>query len=183
MNQEQGRAPEAMILGPSEMIEPAAERALADAGYRVRRPADLAEGMLIAFRCPLELLVIGHEPPRTDAALLVPCLRRSRDCTSRRAQIWVVLDRIEESDLAAMRDAGCSQLALAPLAAERVSAMIAAMKADKRSFVERSAYAGPDRRVQQLTTFGFVLKRAADHRPRTSGYSARLPAVLVKQQP
>jgi hypothetical protein len=61
--------------------------------------------------------------------------------------------------------------------------MLTVMAEDTRRFVDCDVYVGPDRRVKQLTTFGFTLKRQSDFKRRINAYSTGLPTRMLQAAP
>jgi hypothetical protein len=172
--------PTALVIDPAGLVPLPVETALADAGYRPCREAVLSRALLCLFKEVVPLVIIGHDPPLLDATSLLRALRRAPDCVSRRAQIFVMLPEVDLPSLVAMRDSGASQISGGRLDAERLDAMLRAMRLDRRRFIDTKAYVGPDRRVKQLSSFGFTLKRQKDYHQRSSAYAVPLPAALLQ---
>lgn len=152
----------AAVLDVEGMIPPLAVEVLHVAGYRTKPVSKPEEALLEAFRAPLDLLLLSHLPPAVDLPALVKVIRRAQDCVSRRSLIFAVVGAATEEVVGAMRNSGIHQMAVGPLAPERLQRMLQLAAGDKRRFIEAEGYVGPDRRVRRMTSFGFTLKRRAD---------------------
>ena len=150
-----GLLSEALIIDPGDLVTADCDDVLAGAGFHPERESYLPRAFLTLFRTAVPLLILGHAPPALDVDMLVRSLRRAPDCASRRAQIFVVVAQVSAVDVAAARDSGADQLAAGLLSPHHLMSMLTAMAKDTRRFVECDSYVGPDRRVKQLTTFGF----------------------------
>jgi hypothetical protein len=174
----------ALIVDPAGRVPRTVEPALTAGGYLPCRETLLPRALLELFKSIVPLVVLGHCPPSLDAVAFLRVLRRAPDCASRRTQIFVALPPEAPAGLVtALRDGGASQVSVAALDAARLQAMLVAMRDDTRRFIDAETYVGPDRRVKQLTSFGFTLKRRKDYEPRASAYTVALPPRLMRADP
>ena len=94
---------------------------------------------------PIDLVIVDDYAP-LDGVKFLNLLRKGSNKLPNAVPVMFVTARAERDRIMAARDAGASEIMLKPFTAAQLLARLTTTVKKPRSFVESSAYVGPDRR-------------------------------------
>ncbi len=132
------------------------------AGMRdIRHAADGGEAcQLICARAP-DFLILDLEMPY-DGVKTLGQIRTGAASPNRRLPVIMMTAYATPARIAAMRDAGATEVVSKPLSSTKLLARIQAVLLQPRPFIDGRTYVGPDRRRARAGHYVGPLRRSAD---------------------
>jgi two-component system, chemotaxis family, chemotaxis protein CheY len=122
---------------------------------------EISDGRLARFelsRRPFDLVILD-DSAGIDAVELVRQLRADANNANRHVPVIMTAAAPDAARITAARDAGVTEFLRKPFAATHLKARLDSLEASPRSFIDATAYAGPDRRRRSVTV-GSVERRS-----------------------
>lgn len=127
----------------------------------IRQAEDGAQAFaLVCERAP-DILLLGAELP-SDALATLRQVRYAPNCPDRRLAVIMMPASATPARIAAMRDAGATEIVTKPLTSGKLLGRIQATLLQPREFVEAETYVGPDRRRHRNVNYAGPFRRATD---------------------
>lgn len=137
---------------------------LRTAGARdIRQARDGAEAFNLACQRPPDVMILDFEMPR-DGLTALRQIRTAQASPNRQMHVIMMTGLTTPDRIAAMRDAGASEIVAKPLSGAKLLRRIESVLMTPRPFIEAATYVGPDRRRARADNYLGPLRRASDPR-------------------
>lgn len=131
----------------------------------IREAYDANKAMIELKRRIFDVLIIDDDLEGMDGVAFTRKLRACGDCQNRYIPIIMISAAPDAKRIANARDAGVTEFLRKPFAANHLQTRLTSIEAHPRTFIEASAYRGPDRR-RKTVEVGTQERRAAAEIPK-----------------